>query len=1028
MNLVLDRPEMLWVALVALPAALLAWRTTRGHDPARRIVSIGLRTLVIAGLALLLAGPNVERRHDGLTVVGLVDVSGSVQRFAQLPPPPEQPSASYLATIAAWLRDATDTRDDDDRVGLVVFDGRASTVLAPTRADVLEDALVATTYPGTDIEDAVRLGLALFPPEGGRRLVLVSDGNETAGDALAAAETAATGGLDGRGGRIPIDVLPVTYRVENDVQVVRVDAPGSARPGQTVPVRVVLESARPVTGRLVLRLEGEAIDLNGDAPGTSRPIRVPAGRSVEIVPVELLDAPVNRLEALFEPDVPGADALADNNRAGTITTTPGRGRILVVSRAAGRAEVPIAEWLREADLPVEEVAPPSFPGDVLGLQAYDLVVLDDVAAFEMDEGAVRGLARYVRDLGGGLLVAGGSNSFGAGGWTGSALADVLPVDVDPPKELILPQAALVLVLDRSGSMSRNVAGARASQQEVANEAAARAVESLRRESLVGVVSFSAFPQVVVPLRPNDDPLEIAEQIRGIIASGGTDIAPALQRAYDMLQSSEAERRQVVLLTDGRSPSERLPGIAERMRDEGIRLTTIAVGDEADHELLEELATIGDGDFFPVYNPTTLPRVLVDSVQVLNKPLVKETPFRPVLEATGSDLGAPLANAPELRGIVVTGARPDPRAIVEASHPDGEPLLARWQVGLGRVAAFTSDAGGRWTSSWSDWPGTQRFWLEVARSVARPVTSGDATMLVRTDGDELHVVMEAADEDGFLDHLDVTGTVFDPTGAARSIRLRQTAPGRYETRLPADRAGDWIVSLTPRRGDRLLPPLLGGTTRTGGAEFRRLASNVDLLDRMVETTDGRRLDPARPEAVDLFDRRDMPPSISLQPVRDLLVVLLASLFLLDVASRRIAWTGTGVQARLRRLVDREAARERRATASAATLAGLRKGSEAREEREAQQPKVEVERQRGPRRFTAAEIEAMVARERRSEEAAQRRAEEEARGTTTRATVRDRRTAPADTEAADESGDEAAEGSTTRSLLAAKRRARRELEGD
>jgi Mg-chelatase subunit ChlD len=931
-----DQPALLLLGLIALPLVVLGWRAMRGTDLLRRTTILAARTILLVGLAVTLAGPSTRREHDHLTVIGLLDISGSVRRFAEIPTEDETATRTYLQHLREWFRaataSATGTRTPDDRFGLVVFDGEAIAVAPPTRAldgaGGLDDDLDVSTAAGTNIAEAIRLGLAMFPGDTARRLVLVTDGNETVGDAVAAARAAA-GVAGGAGTAVPIDVLPVAYRVAGDVQIARVEAPSYAQPGQTVTVRIIVDATDEASGRLTLRREGEAVDLDPAAPGRSRRVDVPAGRSVHLATVVLGESPVNRFEAVFEPDDPAADGLPDNNRAEAFTPTPGKGRILVVDGLVNQRANPLADVLRAAGLPVDVEPPGLVPGDLLALQNFDLVVLDNVPAYELTTDQQTLLGRYVNDLGGGLIMVGGERSFGAGGWNGTPVEEVLPLELDPPKELRLPEAALVLVLDQSGSMSRPVAGARASQQEVANEAAALAIESLRAESLVGVVTFHSFATEHVPLQRNDDPSRIARRVRSITAGGGTNIAPALRTAQRMLNGVEADRKRVVCLSDGQSPTGGLEKIAEQMAAEGIRLTTIAVGDDADHETLKRLADIGGGAFYPVYNPKALPRVLVDSVQVINKPLVKEGPFVPVVRPTGSTLTIGMDAAPPLGGLVVTAPRDDPRAAIEMTHPDGEPLLAQWQAGLGRAAAFTSDSGGAWSESWAAWPTGAAFWTQLARNTARPAVSHEAELIPTFRDDRLEIMLEASgDDEGFLDYLEVTGTVYAPDGTAMPVRLPQTAPGRYETSVPAREAGNYIVALNPRRGGRRLAPVIGGASRPTGAEFRRYRSDLAVLDRIASETGGRRLDLAAPEAVDLFDRAGMPVSVALLPLWPLLLWVALGLLLLDVACRRIAWSGAAIRALVVRAVTRVTPAHVRGGEVAATLASLREVSDRR----------------------------------------------------------------------------------------------------
>ncbi len=933
MNLRFDQPELLGLGLLCVPLAVLGWRWLATMDRLRRTTVLLLRTAVILALVVMLAGPRTVREHHNLTVIGVLDLSGSVQRFAQLSAGADSQWRSNVEHLREWFRLATQTKAPDDRFGLIVFDGRATVISVPVKGRYIDDNLDVRVLEGTNIADAIQLALAMFPADTGKRIVLLSDGNETQGNALAAARQAAAGSsagskaAEGAGWGVPIDVAPITYSLSGDVQVVRVEAPPTARPGQTVTLRIVLNATQPIDGRLILRHEGEPVDLNGALEGASRPISVPSGQSVHLAQVVLGGTPINRFEAVFEPNDPGDDILLDNNRAEAFTATPSRGMVLVLDRHASQHPNILARTLQQAGIPARAQPPHALGEDLLSLQRYDLIILDNVAAYELSTRQHELLGRYVHDLGGGLIMIGGEQSFGAGGWNGTALEAVLPLELDPPKELKLASAALVLVLDKSGSMNLQVAGARASQQQIANEAAAMAIESLHSESLVGVVTFDFFAKVHVPLQRNDDPQRIAQQVRGITSDGGTNLAPALREAHRMLNDVNAQKKLVVCLSDGRSHTTDLDDIVNAMAASNIKLTTIAVGDNADEQTLRRLAELGGGKFYLVRNPRTLPRVLVDSVQVINKPLLKEVPFVPIVQPTGSTLAMGMGSAPILDGLVITARRGDPTVTVEMTHPDGEPLLAHWQAGLGRVAAFTSDADGHWSHRWIDWPGYATFWAQLVRTITRPATNPDTELITVIKDGRLLITLEAATKDkGFLNYLEVDGVVYRPTGDALPVRLRQTAPGRYETSVDATAPGSYIVALSPRRGSRRMAPVIGGASQSARAEFRRFDSNTPLLEQIAQITGGRRLDISQPTKVDLFDRSAMPGSLSALPAWQTILWLALALVLLDVANRRLAWDFGLLRRLLLQAVARVAPGRLRGREAAATLATLRQVSD------------------------------------------------------------------------------------------------------
>lgn len=920
---------MLLVALLALPLVVLGWRAMAHADRTRRNVVLALRTALLVLLVVMLSGPHSVQRHERLTVIGVVDVSGSVKRFADLPERPADNVRSNIEYLRWWFREATGVREPDDRFGLIAFDGQAIAVSAPITGNYTDDNLDISLVEGTDIADALQLAMAMFPPDTNRRIVLVSDGNQTSGNAMEIARQLQST-VEGRP-TVPVDIVPIEYRVDNDAQIVRVEAPSIAQPEQIVALRIVMETTRRMSGRLTLLREGEPVDLEPDEPGLARSVPLPAGQSVHRVEVALGDTPLNRFEAIFEPDAPGDDAIIENNRAEAFTATPSRGRVVIVDSTDGPN--PLADTLREAGINVSIIMPQQMPDEPLSLQAYELVILNNVAAYEFTRRQHTLLGQYVDEFGGGLIMVGGRKSFGAGGWTNTDLAQLMPVDLDPPKELRRPTSAIALVLDSSGSMTRRVAGARGSQQQVANEAAALAVESMHQETYVTVIDFDHTPHVRVAMRVNDNPIAVAEEIRRIAPGGGTHIEPALRAAHAQLSTVDVKNKHIVLLTDGQSNDRTIREFVTGLAAEDITVTTIGVGDEQaiDRELLEWIAEQSGGQFYHARDPRTLPRVLSESVSIVNRPLLKEGEFQPIVRPTGSALTVGLEAAPPLDGIVITAPRDNPLVSLDLLHPDGDPLLASWQAGLGRVAAFTSDASGIWSQRWLNWSGYNAFWTQLARTIARPAMSRDAELHTVIRDGRLQIDLEMfefdrPEPDGAGGFTRVEGTVYTPDGNTVNVRLREVAPGRFEASIPAPTSGNYIVAIAPRRDGKPMTPVIGGASQAAGVEYRRYESDIGTLREVAALTGGRELNLTVPTQSPLFDRSDLEPIESSLPAWRSLLWLVLIVMLADIASRRVAWSGDQVRAWWRQAIARLSGREARGEAIASTLGALRQVSQ------------------------------------------------------------------------------------------------------
>lgn len=925
-----EHPAVLWIAALALPLGVTGWLAMRSMSRLRRAVAVAARAVLLLLIALALAGAATVRETSAVATIVVADVSGSVRRFADFGLNDVGRPVTLDDIVARILERAETDRGPDDLLGLVAFGSDAVAVAPPTRASVAARGLPDIRPDGTDLAGAIRLAAGLLPPEAAGRILVLSDGLATGADPIEAARAAASPGPDNRA-PLTIDAVPIRFQIEREVVVERVDAPPRAASGSTVPVRVRLRAAAPARGTLRLLREGEPVDANGDAPGTGRRLRLDAGTRVELIEVPLGPERLHRFEAVFEPETdqrgePIADTSIENNRADSFTLTPGAGSVLVLDGVSyadpSGAGATLADTLRRAGLEVRLAAPTALPASLVGLQSHDLIVLQNVPADAMTDDDQQRLEAYARDLGGGLLFTGGPQAYGAGGWKASRLEPLIPVDLDLPDRLVVPELALVVILDRSGSMGRSVLGSARSQQQIANEAAARAVASLDEGDLVGVISFSLSPTVDVPLAPNDDPQRTAARIRAIAPDGGTNLGPAMDLARRQLAEARAKNKHVVILSDGRSQAaELLPAAAASMRNAGIRVSTIGIGDASDDTTLEQIAQRGGGNFYSVVNPSVLPRIFLRAVRVVRSPLIREQPFIPVILPTASPLIAGIDQPPTLDGINLTRARSEPGIVNAMATPDGQPLLAHWNVGLGQIAAFTSDAHD-WAQPWLDWPGYQSFWAGIARAMSRPQSDPIGRVQTDLDGaDQAEITFDAQNDRGEpMNLLSVPATVYRPDGSTAPTRLVQVGPGRYRARIDAAEPGTHVVVIKPTRAGDPLAPLVSALNVPSGREYRALSADPALLRRLADAGGGsvRELDTLLgPNAPNVFARDDLPPRRARTPLWPALLAWAVVVYLFDVGTRRIAWD---------RLIDpdwRTALRDTTDEASASAASALRR---------------------------------------------------------------------------------------------------------
>lgn len=847
-----------------------------GIEKNRKYLAITIRLLLLLVLMLLLAGLQWTRVNHDLTVMVLRDVSRSTQNVKSLDLPGE---------ITQYLRAKSKEKRPDDEVGQISFDGSAQVDLPPNRAVDFSHTALHDPVDGTNTAEAIQLGLAALPGGTMGRMLLFWDGNATTGD-LDAAIDAATARS------VPIDVMPLRYSVDHEIMAERLEVPPTRAEGDPVNLDVIIYShnPKPVSARLELSDRGQGIaGFTG-----SRQITLQPGPNSEHISLGRLPAGAHYFRATVEGE-PGSDTIADNNSADGVTLIKGAARILCIENSP--AAPALAQTLKSTGIQVDEKDISQFPRDLLGLQPYQAVILTNVphGMGGLDDTQDRLLARYVEDLGGGLLMIGGPQGFGAGGWIGTQTEKVLPINCEPPAHRVMPAGGLVLVIDHSGSMSESIHNAPDSKETYANEAAILALKSLMPKDYVGVIAFDTQPTWVVPLTQNDHPEQTSAEIREITPAGGTDMYPALDAACDALKnlsSAEVPVKHIVLLTDGDNNFPRdWPVVCAKMRAANITLSTVGIGDDADKNLLGSLAQMGHGKFYFVQDPNVLPQVFIKEAQTLRATLIEEKQFIPRLRDADSPVLAGIQSVPSLTGLVSTWPKADPGVQQPLVSDQGEPLLSYWRIGLGQAAAWTSDTGERWANNWANWPGYSQVFSQLIRTIERggATTLASARIVPTQSGHAKLLVQALGTQDGFANFMNVWATLLspDPHAAAQRVELNQTGPGAYAADITTPLSGAYLASVHIDSSSGSSGWTDTAYVAPASAEMRDLQSNETTLAEVAQRTGGRMLEPFDLKA-DLFNRAGLiEPKIS-RPLTNYLIAAAIVLMLLDVAVRRIAF--------------------------------------------------------------------------------------------------------------------------------------------
>ncbi len=795
------RPRWLALLLLVVPVVYLARTSEAALGGWRRWASLTSRVVLVVALVFALAGVELTRLSDELVVMFLLDGSASIDQATR------QAALENIRSAVAGL-------PAQHRAGLVVFAEQAAIEVPPEVRPRISGVESVVNTELTNLARALRLALAAFPEGTEKRIVVLSDGEENLESALAEAGVA-------RAADVLIDVLPLTRVIQAEALIDKLILPSEVHEDEPFDLTVVLHSWQPGPATLRLFRDGHYL---GDLQ-----TRLRGGTDVLRIPQRLTEPGFYTYEVVLAAQ---ADEEMRNNRAIAFTQIKGTPRVLYAEGKSDQTHY-LASALTTSGLTVDTTKAGAFPATLAELQHYDAILLSDIAATHLSDLQLAQLKTYVEDLAGGLAMVGGEDSFGLGGYYKTPVEEALPVSMDARKKRQLPSLALVLCIDKSGSMTETTATGE-EKVELAKASAVLTLELLAPWDKLGVVAFDTSPRWAVPLTDASETDAIIAKVGTIRAGGGTSIYPALAETERQLARTEAMLKHVILLSDGMSAPGDFETLVKKMAQEGITLTAVAIGADADQEFMYQLARLGGGQYYYTEDLSVIPRIFTKDTLIASKSLLIEEPFQPQLQ-TPSQLvrGIDWGEAPPLLGYVNTRAKP--RAQVVLATHRGDPLLATWRFGLGKSLAFTSDCKARWAQQWLRWPGYEALWAQAVRWLGRQRGGAAVQTTVSVEGAEGRITVDAVDEGGnFLNFLQLVARLVDPDLRGSSVPLRQTGPGRYQARFPASRQGHYFVTLSDAGGTLLDT---AGVCVNYPAEFRRLTPNLALLGQLVERTGG-----------------------------------------------------------------------------------------------------------------------------------------------------------------------------------------------
>jgi len=854
----------IWLLLLPLIWLGLWWtgRFLLGMTPARKRFVLALRGLIATLLVLALAGAQFVRMPSHVCAIFVVDISESVDADAR-------------DAADKFIADALRHKAPDDLAGIIVFGRQPIVEIAPSDLRRLPPFHAAPDRTATDIASALRLAMGLFPDGFARRIVLLSDGNETDGDSLAVAQVAKSEG-------IPIDVVPLsTRRVVKEVLVTDVLMPTEAKRGQPFSARVLIDATTDATG--VLRVDRDGV------PVKEVPVRLTKGKNAVTVSLRVDKEGVHRFRFLLDA-APDADPRNDVGLG--MVKVLGKPKVLLAEGNLDPSGA-LAKALSANGIEVVRVSEGQLPARPEEWQGFEAVLLSDYPAWGMSERQMGLLRRLVADSGVGFGMLGGEKGFLSGGYYGTAVAEVLPVDLDVRQRKIYPAATIVLILDASGSMNCmdqpgdcREAGHR--KMDAAAHATVATLRMLRPMDRFGVLVSSGTNEWLAPIQSARYREAIAEKLSHRLTpkGGGIFVRTCLQMAGKAMAAEATQSRHIIVLADGNDCDEQEGSLelARQLRAQGITVTAVSFGKGPATPFLQQLARAGGGNFYVVsHTGEELPRLFSADVQMMTRRAIEEGAFIPKVVGDDEVLReVDWSKVPPLLAYNVTSDKPLARTLMRTEK--GDPLLAMGQYGLGAVMAWTSDGKAKWAREWVRWKEFGKFWGNLVRSLLRKAPSGRYTLTVQTKGNDAVIELLAFTPDGQpINLLQPEVRISMPSGEGKTIVLRQEGLGRYIGRFPITETGVYWLAVTERDERGQLRVYGTGFAVPYPPEYRFTRTNLPLLRRLSELTDGR-FNPS-PDTVFAMPKT-APQAATETDIWQWCVVAALMLLLMDIAVRRL----------------------------------------------------------------------------------------------------------------------------------------------
>nr|WP_283248446.1 VWA domain-containing protein [Bacillus sp. FJAT-49711] len=780
-----------------------------------------------------LATPQLVFKTDERNVVFLVDYSASMTGTED--------------GILSWIEKSIQSKKEKDQFAVLSVGKNAAVEqsLQSNNEMVQEFASNINRYD-TNIEQGIQLASSIFPRNSNGRIVLFSDGNQTAGNVLDAARL-----LKQRG--IVLDYVPVSSLYRQDMAITEFSVPSSLYEGENVKLTVKIESNYAATSTVRITLNDEEI--------IEENVEIKEGANLFTFSHEANETGLY----VYKGEIAAkGDAFAENNHLQTVSNVKGTPKVLIVQTDQNES---IRQALASSGVMIDQITPQQLPTTLSSYLRYQSILFNNIAATEIGEKKMRIISQAVKDFGVGFVMAGGENSFGLGGYFKTPIEELLPVEMEVKGKQELPSLGLIIVLDRSGSMEGE-------KLSLAKEAAARSVELLREKDTLGFIAFDDRPWEIIETAPIHNKENAIEKIRSVTVGGGTEIYPALEEAFNSLIPLKLQRKHIILLTDGQSTTNKdYHALIDSGKDTNITLSTVALGQDADKHLLEDLAEYGSGRFYDVVDDSVIPSILSRETAVLTRTYIVDEPFYPIVHSNVDWDPLFKDGVPEMNAYIAVTPKATSQVVLSSEKED--PVLAEWQFGLGRTIAYTSDVSGKWAGNWAKWEKWPDFMNHLISRTLPTYNSEPFAVHVESRNGQTVIQLQSSSNDIGTIETAVVSQSGEPIDASMKI----SAPGKYELVMNHD-PGMYFLRIKQYTEEGEGKLYKTGFTVPYSDELLIKGNNFSLLKEAASITGGKQLKNEKMA----FDSLPENP-VKKQPISFLLIFIAFLLFFIEIAIRR-----------------------------------------------------------------------------------------------------------------------------------------------